>query len=410
MYSLHLTAEQQEFRETVRDFVEREIKPFALHPNRLQAFERPLPLELLDKASQLGLRTLSLSEDSGGAGADTLTSCIVLEELAAGDVDIAAVLAQTSTLGRLLFDGAMTADQRKRFLLHFQSDDRYHLAYAARDPNADIGWNYHRAQAGEAGAMPTAARQSNGDWVINGATGLVANAPIAKLIAVQVKIDQGTGVLLVPRDTSGLTVREPNNTLHQRDGETVIRWYHGSSGELAFKDCRVPGHHLVAPDGVAKLNALHSAPQWAAVNLGVGRAAYEAAVDYTKLRRQGGRNIVEHQAIGTILADIAIKLEVARNAIWKAAWAIDNPSAYDDRSLPHLPLSTIARVFTADAVHEATLKAAECFGAMGVMRDMPLQKYVHDGLVFLHADNNDCVTKLQIAEAVAGYQRPDVAA
>ena len=292
MYNLHLTAEQQEFRETIRDFVEREIKPFALHPNRLQDFEKPLPLELLDKASQLGLRTLALSEESGGAGADTLTSCIVLEEIAAGDVDIAAALAQTSTLGRLLFDLAMTPEQRKRFLLHFQSDDRFHLAYAARDPQVDIGWNYHRPETGDTGAMPTAVRQGSGDWVINGKTGLVANAPIAKLIAVQVKTDKGTSVLLVPRETSGVSVSEPTNTLHQRDGETVIKWYHGSSGEITFKDCRVPGHHAIAPDCVAKLNAIHSAPQWAAVNLGVGRAAYEAAIEYTKIRRQGGRNIV----------------------------------------------------------------------------------------------------------------------
>jgi len=304
----------------------------------------------------------------------------------------------------------MTPDQRKRFLLHFQSDDRYHLAYAARDPQADIGWNYHRPQTTDLGVMPTAVRQSNGDWVINGKTGLVANAPIAKLIAVQVKTDKGTSVLLVPRETSGVSVSEPTNTLHQRNGETVIKWYHGSGGEITFKDCRVPGHHAIAPDCVAKLNAIHSAPQWAAVNLGVGRAAYEAAVEYTKIRRQGGRNIVEHQAIGTILANIAIQLEVARNTVWKAAWATDNPGGYDDRSLPGLPLNTIARVFAADAMHEVTVKAAECFGAMGVMRDMPLQKYVHDALVFLHADNNDCTTRLQIAEAVTGYQRAGVAA
>lgn len=104
MYDLSLTVEQLEFRDTVRDFVQREIKPVVLHPDRLQDFERRLPLELLDKASRMGLRTLALSEDLGGAGADNLTSCIVSEELAAGDVDIAATLAQTSMLGHILFD------------------------------------------------------------------------------------------------------------------------------------------------------------------------------------------------------------------------------------------------------------------------------------------------------------------
>ena len=85
MYNLHLTAEQLEFRDTVRDFVEREIKPVALHPDRLQPFDKPLLAGLLEKASQMGLRTLALPEDAGGAGADTLTTCIVLEELAAGE-------------------------------------------------------------------------------------------------------------------------------------------------------------------------------------------------------------------------------------------------------------------------------------------------------------------------------------
>ena len=123
MYNLHLTAEQLEFRDTVRDFVEREIKPRALHPERLQPFEKPLLGDLLDKTSQMGLRTLALSEEAGGAGADTLTSCIVLEELAAGDVDIAAALGQTALLGRELFGSAMTPRARERFLPQFVEDD-----------------------------------------------------------------------------------------------------------------------------------------------------------------------------------------------------------------------------------------------------------------------------------------------
>ncbi|MDP2706430.1 MAG: acyl-CoA dehydrogenase family protein, partial [Burkholderiales bacterium] len=108
MYNLQLSAEQQEIRDTVRDFVVREIKPVALHPDRLQAEDPHFPLEILDQASQMGLRTLALSEALGGAGADHLTSCVVAEELATGDVGFATTLAQTSALGHLLFDQAMT--------------------------------------------------------------------------------------------------------------------------------------------------------------------------------------------------------------------------------------------------------------------------------------------------------------
>ena len=413
MYDLHLTAEQLEIRETVRDFVAREVKPVALHPDRLEEFNPRFALELLDKASQMGLRTLTLSEESGGAGADSLTSCIVMEELAAGDVDVAAALAQTALLGRVLFDEAMTPAQRERFVPQFVADDRYHLALAGHDPDADLGWSYHRVRAAETGVAATAVRQGNGDWVVNGATGFVANAPIAKLFAVAVRTGSGksglngVSTLLVPRDAAGLTVREPEKARDGSGAESMIRWYHGSGGELVFKDCRVPADHVLGKEGANPLTGIQRGiPQWAALNLGVGRAAYEAAVEYAKLRIQGGRPIIEHQAIGTILANIAVKLEVARNMVWKAAWALDHPDALADRSLPDLPLQTIARVFTSEVVHEVTEGAAECFGAMGVMRDMPLQKYVHDALIFLHSEESNSAAKLRVAESVAGYRRP----
>src|SRR5262245_50751351 len=156
MYDLSLTAEQLEFRDTLRDFVQSEVVPAAIHPDRLQPFDKPLLTDALDKAAQLGLRTLALSEEAGGAGAHTLTSCIVMEEIAAGDVDIAVVLATTSTLGQILFDRLMTPGQRAQFLSRFVDDDRYHLALAARDAHAGIGWSYHRPLAADGGGEPAA--------------------------------------------------------------------------------------------------------------------------------------------------------------------------------------------------------------------------------------------------------------
>ena len=405
MYNLQLTPEQLEFRDTVREFVEGEIKPVALHPDRLQPFEKPLLADLLDKAAQMGLRTLALSEEAGGAGADGLTSCIVLEELGAGDVDLAAVLGQTSALGHVLFDRLMSSEQRKRFLPKFTGDDRYHLAFAGRVPGAGAGWCYHRPLAADSGADPVAVKQGN-DWVINGSIPFVANATVAKLFAVQARAGtKGLTTLLVPRDAPGLTVREPLKAV----GEG-IRWHHGAGAGMTFKDCKVPADHLLGKEGASLFaqgtEAARGVTQIAAINLGLGRAAYEAAVDYSKIRRQGGRNIIEHQAIGTKLADCTIKLELARGMIWKAAWLLDHPEAVSDRSASELPFHVIARVYTAEAVNEVTLLAAECFGAMGVMRDMPLQKYVHDSMVFLHNDDADGAAKLVVAEAVAGYTRP----
>jgi len=402
MYNLHLSAEQLEIRDTVREFVTREVKPVALKAERLDVCDRRLPMQLLNQASQMGLRTLALSEDRGGAGADRLTCCIVTEELAAGDADIAATLAATSWLGHILFDRVMTDAQRDCFLSKFVSDDRFHLAFATYEAETDtrLGVNYHRPVVTDGAVKTAAIKAANGDWIVNGIKTFIANAPIAALFAVLVKISgqSNPSVLLVPADTPGLRVR---------GHETP--WYHGCCGDVTLKDCRVAAGNLLRDDAVALLAGDNptsdGAPWFQSLNLGIGRAAYEAALDYAHLRVQGGRPIIEHQAIATKLAEIAIKLEVARGAIWRAAWASDHPTAVADRSLPDLPLQTIAQVFTSEMVLKATKDAAEVFGAMGVMRDMPLQKYVHDARVCLHSGNGNSDAKLRIAEVIAGYRR-----
>lgn len=412
MYDLNLSAEQIEFRDTVKDFVDNEVRPAAILPARLEPFEKPLLTELLEYVSRMGLRTLSLSEAAGGAGADALTSCIVLEELAAGDVDIAMALGLTQGLARALFEEAMSQEQRDRFLPDFLEDHQYHLALATA-AGSGRGWSYHRDEGADTALEITAVKQKNGEWIVSGTLPFVPNAPIAKLFVVQARTDakksgrNGLSTLVIPRGTAGLAVSETQHPTDSAGAQLYTRWHHGCGAEVRFENCRVPGENLIGAEGQSPLaNGAYDAratTQIAAINLGLGRCAYDAAVDYAKIRVQGGRPIIEHQAIGTILADIAIKLELSRNAIWKAAWASDHPDSV--QSVSALPLHTIARVYTAEAMHEATLGAAECFGAMGVMRDMPLQKYVHDAHVFLYGGDHDSATKLEIAESVSGYER-----
>jgi len=392
MYDLHLSAEQIEFRDTVRGFVDDTVKPVTLNANRLDLSDRTLPVDVLREASRMGLRTLALPEDLGGVGADALTACIVTEELAAGDADVAAVLTETSALGKRLF-GAMTEAQRDRFGPAFLEDDDYHLALACREPGDDsaLGINYHRSAPGM--RLATKATRDGEHWLINGNKDAVANAPIAKLIAVEAQTDRGAALFLVPRDTAGLTVTE----------QPEPRWYHGSCGQLSLKDVRVPAENLLGLSGA--YDAGRAAPLAQALNLGIGRAAYEAALEYSQLRVQGGRPIVEHQSIGTKLAECALRLDIVRTAIWRAAWAADHPAAFADRSLPDLPLSTIAKVFTAETIYRVAKDAAECFGAMGVMRDMPLQKYIHDAMICLHSGDGNSDDKLRIAEALVSHRR-----
>src|SRR5215210_4185768 len=162
MYDLHLTSEQLEIRDTVRDFVRNEIKPLAIHPSRLEPFEKPLLTGVLENASKMGLRSLALSEDAGGAGADNVTSCVVIEELAAGDVDVAMVLARTALLAQLLFDDLMTPEQRAIFLPQFMDDHAFHLAFAGRDAESGLAPHYHRVRGSTDVARAAAVRQSNG--------------------------------------------------------------------------------------------------------------------------------------------------------------------------------------------------------------------------------------------------------
>src|SRR6185369_94068 len=349
MYSLQLSPEQLEIRDTVRDFVTREIKPAALKAERLDIADRSLLLAQIDAASQLGLRTLALSEDHGGAGADALTACIVTEELAAGDADIAAVLSETSRLSHLLIDLTMNDAQRDAFLPKLLNGDRYHLAFAGHEIGSDLrlGVHYHRAPAAEA-VVKTTATKTGGDYIINGVKDCVANAPLAGLFAVLVRIPGRAepAVLLVPADAPGVSVKAHENA-----------WPHGAYGSVTFKDCRVPAANLLGDDAVALLTGTSEAgrgnPIYQALNLGIGRAAYEAGLDYAHIRVQGGRPLIEHQAIGTKLAETIIKLEVARNAVWQAAWASDHPEAVADRSLSDMPLTTIAQVFVSEAVMKA---------------------------------------------------------
>ena len=309
MYNLHLSPEQLEFRDTVRDFVEDEVKPVTLKADRLDLSDRTLPVEVLRKASQMGLRTLALPEDLGGVGADALT-CLHRHRGACGrrhrrrrgaggdvgaraasvrrdDAGAARALRRGVPGGRRLSPGAGLPRARRRQRARHQLPPPRRRRCASPPPRPAT------ATTGSSTAPRTAS----------------PTRPIAKLIAVEAQTDKGAALFLVPRDTPGLTVTE----------QPEPRWYHGSCGQLSLKDVRVPAGNLLGISGAS--DAGRAAPLAQALNLGIGRAAYEAALEYAGLRVQGGRRIVEHQAIGTKLAEIAIRLDIARTAIWRAAWA-----------------------------------------------------------------------------------------
>lgn len=400
MSDMQLTREQIEFRDTVRDFVRDVVKPAVLDPERLQELPLRFSGGALEQASMLGLRSLRLSESLGGAGADEHTSCIVLEELAAGDAGIAFSIGETARLAHMLFDRAMTAAQRDRFLPKFLEDASFHLAVVDTLPTSDLGLGYYRPGALSEPVAVTAVQDKDG-WLLNGSAEFILNAPLAKLFAVRVAaaggVNDGTGFLL-PRDTMGLEVTE------YQAGDTEIPWYLGVRGRLVLRNCRVQRDMVLGDDANGVLHDKSHGGAWqSAINLGLGRAALEAALEYAKIRIQGARPIIGHQAIGIKLADMAIRIEMARTMIWRAASAFDEPGAYEAPGYPDLPLDAIAKVYTSETMHEVAELAAECFGAMGVMRDMPLQKYFNEATILLGSGCSNNAARFRIAEALAGY-------
>jgi len=374
MFNLQLTQEQIEFRDTVRDFVRDVVKPAVLDPSRLQELPLRFPRDVLAETAMLGLRSLRLSEAAGGAGANELTSCMVLEELGAGDAGVALTIGETARLAGILFDSAMTPAQRDFFLPQFLEDTGYHLAAAVPLPTSDLGLGYHRPGA-LSEPLPVTAILDGEEWILDGTADFVLNAPFAGLFAVCVDAAGGGAggkAFLVPRGTVGLEVTE-----HEAS-DAAMPWYLGIRGKLTLRNCRIRSDFVLGDDGCALLRGGRCdgggvEPWQSAINLGIGRAALEAALEYTKIRVQGARPIIGHQAIGIKLADMVIRIEMARTMIWRAACALDRPGIHEVQGHPVLPLCAISKVITSEAMYEVTELAAECFGAMGVMRDMPLQ-------------------------------------
>lgn len=397
MFSLHLSAEQIEFRDTVGAFARSELRPAALQSDRLQGFAPRLPAAQLAQAAQMGLRALALSEARGGAGADALTACIALGELAAGDGCVAAVLARTSTLAQGLFDCAMSDAQRAQHLPAFMRDDGFHLASVEGGAPTDAEWCYHRPAQPAAPALT--ARRGDAGWVLDGRVAQVANAPLAKLFVVNLAADGGAVSLLVPRDTAGLSVE---------DADPRTQSCLGVAGAVAFAGCRVAAGAVLA--GRVGDDAPAARLARCAVTLGIAQAAYEGALAHAQLKVQGARRIIEHEGVGILCAEMLMQLEAARSQLWQAAWAVDHPQARADRSLPDLPLAELACASVAEAACAVTERAAEVMGAMGILRDMPYCRYVHETRVFLHEGAGLAAAKLAIAETIDGYARPAAAA
>ena len=394
MFDIRLNEEQRAFQQMARDFAENEIKPIALELDAKPDWEDRIPWEVLKKGSQLGFRSFVLQEENGGAGAaDHLTACTVAEELAVADAGTAYYFMLTARRARDWFEIRMTDEQRAYFIPRFLEDDTYFTTVAVHEPDTDLGYDYFTETPPDVAFRTRAVKQSDGSWLINGAKNFQTVGYLAKLIVTMAQTPDGPRAFLVEGDSEGL-VRHPMSKIGRRVGDNA---------EIFYDNVRVPPDRILGPPPPGRTD-MGTHVTIAAITLGLGRAAFEETLKYTQERVAGGKPIIQHQAVGLFLADMATNLEAARRLIWTAAWAKDHPEAFEDGSADRQPYEMMATAFTGTAVQRITEQGMELFGGMGVVQGMPIEKYVRDALVQKHI-SFPFPTRFSITEALAGYKR-----
>jgi len=394
MFDIRLNDEQRAFQQLAREFAEKEIKPIALELDSRPNWEDRIPWDVLKKGSQLGFRTFVLQEENGGAGAsDHLTACLIAEELAAADIGTAYYFMLTARRARDWFELRMTQEQRDYFIPRFLADDTYFTTVAIHEPDTDLGFDYYTETPADVAFRTRAVEQPDGSWVINGAKNFQTVGYLAKLLVVIAQTSDGPRAFLVEGDSPGL-VRRPMSKIGRRVGDNA---------EIFFDDVRVPKGRILGPPPPGRTD-MGTLVTIAALTLGLGRAALEETIKYTQERVSGGKPIVQHQAVGLALAEMATNLQAARRLIWTAAWAKDHPEAFEDGSAEYQPYEYMAKVFTGNAVQRLTEQGMALFGGMGVISGMPIEKYVRDALIQKHI-SFQVPLKFRITETLTGYKR-----
>jgi alkylation response protein AidB-like acyl-CoA dehydrogenase len=373
-----LTKTQRTLQTLAHDFAEKEIRPVARDLERIADPDERFPWDILEKGSRLGLRTLSLPEERGGGGANLLDLCIVGEEIAWGDLGVAVTFDQTWKIIHFL-DRVWNEEQRSRYLPAFLEDHRFHLGVGMTEPNVGTE-NFTPHERPELGARTRAVRDGDG-WVINGMKHFISNGGIAKLYTLVTRTDPSVGVsegltyFMVSPGMEGFSIGRVHDKMGQRLSQNA---------ELIFENCRVSDADRVSEVGGgvrARSGSFSrgSVIESAATVLGPARAAYEDALDHARNRVQGGKPIIEHQAVGFMLADCFADYQAARQTLHYAAWRAMQDEGYDPK------LGYMAKVFASEACFRIAKRAMEVWGGMGYMTEAPMEKYLRDVTSFLHS-------------------------
>ncbi len=380
-----------------RTFVADVVAPVAAELDRKTNPEDAFSWDIVDKGSACGLRTLTLMPEYGGAGADCVTTAMVVEELAKGDMGVSVVFAQTLKLIQAL-QGAATEEQRARLLPVVRDDPRCLLAIGMTEPQTSSDYIIPYRPAG---FVTTATRKGKG-WVINGRKRFISNGNRARfyLLFAQTNPDkglkEGSTCFLIERGTPGFTTGHVEDKM----GERLA-----NNAELIFNDCVVPDEDILGTvdrgfDVISEFFPASNAYAAASV-LGVAVAAYERSLAWTRERVQGGQRLIEHDIVAAQLAEMHMLIEAARAYVHQAAWKADHKETGWDPTLGALP-----KVFASEVSWKVVTKALELHGGYGYMRDGGFEKLVRDAACFIHSDGVNRTLLLKAAQFIRAGAGP----
>ncbi|MGI9260223.1 MAG: acyl-CoA dehydrogenase family protein [Gammaproteobacteria bacterium] len=367
---------QEAVLDTVRRFNAEVVAPAAAELDRRTDPEESFSWEIIEKADEVGLRTMTLSEEWGGIGADSVTTAMVIEELGKADIGVSVVMAQTLKIAQIL-QSALTPQQQEKFIPIFRDNPRGLLAIGITEP--ETGSNYFIRQD-----VPfhTKAEKVDGGWRINGMKHFISNGNRANVYLLFAQTEKGKSLyegstcFLLDRDTEGFSI----GSVHDKMGERLA-----NNAELIFKDCFVPDEDVVGEAGngfQVLIDFFPASNAYAAASvLGAATAAYEQSLEWCRNRVQGGKPLIEHDGITAQLAEMHMLLDVARTYVRKATWMADNREHGWDPALSAFP-----KVFASQAAWKIVTWASELHGGSGYMKETGIEKLLRDIAAFLHSD------------------------
>jgi short-chain 2-methylacyl-CoA dehydrogenase len=369
----NLSEEHKLIRQTVRDFAEREIRPIARELDEKAEFST----ELTRKMGEIGLFGISTPIEYGGQGMDTLSYIIAVEELARIDGSQAATIAAHNSLGIYPILKFGTEEQRRKYIPPLCTGETL-WAFGLTEPEA----------GSDSRSSKTTARLENGEWIINGSKIFITNgsADISAGVTVQAVTGNEDGrkefsCIFLEKGTPGFTAMPLHNKMMWRASDTA---------EMFFDDCRVPEGNLLGVRGQGSKIMLSTLDggrlSIAAMGLGHAQGAFELALEYAKERKQFGQPIAKFQINAFKLADMAMKIELARTFLYKACWM-------KDQGMPFGKESAMAKLYCSEIAKEIADEAVQIHGGYGLLKDYEIERHYRDQRL------------LQIGEGTSEIQR-----